>query len=159
LDYRWLFFLHIGSVLVFMLAHGVHVTVAWKKRTVADPAANLALFGALSSSSSLRISMAAVLITGLLWTAVLGIWTQLWIWLSLVVLAAIWLSMWRWGGQFYNLIESTAERAIAATGTAAEGAARAEFDRARFSWLVPAMIVVGIGGVAVILWLMVFRPT
>ena len=35
---------------------------------------------------------------------------------------------------------------------------RPAFDQARLSWRVPAMTVAGIGGVAVILWLMVFRP-
>lgn len=156
--YRWLLFLHIGSVLVFMLAHGVQVMVTWKKRWVADPATNLALFDALPSGWPLRVAMAAVVISGLLLTAVLNVWTQLWIWLSLGALAAIWLTMWRWGAAFYNLIEATAVRAIAAVGTPDEAAARAEFDRARFSWLVPAMTAVGIGGVALILWLMVFRP-
>lgn len=156
--YQLLLFLHIGSVLVFMLAHGVQVTVTWKKRWVADPASNLALFEALPSGWPLRASMAAVVITGVLLAALLNVWTQLWLWLSLGVLALIWLTMWRWGGAFYDLIGDTAERAVAATGTAEEASARTAFDSARRSWLVPAMTVVGIGGVALILWLMIFRP-
>jgi hypothetical protein len=158
MEYRWLLFVHIGAVLVFMLAHGVHVAVSWKKRWVADPASNLALFEALTGLWPLRVAMATVIVSGLLLTALLNIWTQLWIWLSLAVLVAIWLAMWLWSRAFYNLIQETAERAIATVGTPEEAVARAEFDHARFSWLVPAMTVVGIGGVAVVLWLMVFRP-
>jgi hypothetical protein len=159
MEYRWLLFIHIGAVLVFMLAHGVHVAVTWKKRWVADPATNLTLFEALTNSLPLRAAMAAMIVSGLLLTAALNLWSQPWIWLSLAILAAIWLTMWRWGGEFYNLIQETAERAIATVGTPGEATARAEFDRARFSWLVPAMTVVGIGGVALVLWLMIFRPT
>ena len=158
MEYRWLLFLHVGAVLVFMLAHGVQVTVTWKKRWVADPATSLALFEALPSGWPLRASMAGVVITGVLLVAVLNSWSQLWIWLSLAVLAVIWLTMWRWGAAFYDLIGQAAEGAIAATGTAEEAAARAAFDRARLSWLVPAMTVVGMGGITLILWLMVFRP-
>jgi len=72
-----------------MLAHGVQVAVTWKKRSVADPATNLALFEVMPSSWPLRVSMAAVVVTGLLLTGVLGIWTKLWIWVSLGVVAAI----------------------------------------------------------------------
>lgn len=67
--------------------------------------------------------------------------------------------MWRWGGGYSNLMQGTAERAIAASGTPEEPAALAEFQKARLSWYTPAMTIVGIGGIGVILWLMVFRPT
>lgn len=158
MTYQWLLFLHVGSVLVFMLAHGVQVVVTWKKRTEADPAQNLALFLPLPDVRWLRYSYGAVIVTGLTLVALLNIWTSAWIWISLALLGLIWLSMYRWGGEYYNTTEQTAEALIAATGTAAEASAREAFDRARLSWLVPAMTVAGIGGVAVVLWLMVFRP-
>lgn len=73
---RWLLFLHIGAVLVFMLVHGVQVMVTWKKRWEEDPARNLALFEALPNVWPLRWAAAAVVITGLLLVTFLGIWTQ-----------------------------------------------------------------------------------
>lgn len=156
--YPWLIFVHVGSVLVFMLLHGVQVAVTWKKRWEPDPARNLALFNALPSSTPQRISMAVVVVSGIALVALLGIWPKLWVWASLALLVAIWLAMWRWGADYYNLTEQTAEAAVAAIGTSDESTARAAFDRARLSRLVPAMTVVGIGGTAVILWLMVFKP-
>jgi hypothetical protein len=158
MDYRWLVFLHVGAVLVFMLAHGVQVVVTWKKRWEADPAQNLALFGPLPDVRWLRYSALAVVATGLIATANSNAWMQVWIWLSLGLLVAIWVLMYFWGGAYYNITERAAESAIAASGTADELAARAQFDRARHSWLVPAMTIVGVGGVAIILWLMVFKP-
>jgi hypothetical protein len=156
--YQWLIFLHVGSVLVFMLLHGVQVVVTWKKRWETDPARNMALFEALPSSMPLRISLAAVVVSGIALVALLDIWTRVWVWASLVLLAVIWLAMWRWGAGYYDAMAQTSEAAIAAAGTADEPTARAGFDRARLSQSVPAMTVVGIGGTAVILWLMVFKP-
>lgn len=157
--YQWLVFLHVGSVLVFMLLHGVQVTVTWKKRWEPDPTRNQALFEALPNGvRTLRLPIIAVVATGLVLVAFLGIWTQWWIWLTLVILVAIWLTMWRWGGGYYNLIQAAADRAIAAAGTPDESSSLAAFEKARLDWRTPAMTIVGVGGIAAILWLMVFRP-
>lgn len=158
MDYRWLVFLHVGAVLIFMLAHGVQVVVTWKKRWEADPAQNLALFGPLPDVRWLRYAGLAVVITGLIATAYANLWMQAWIWMSLGLLVGIWALMYFWGGAYYNLTERTAEAALAAVGTASAADAGLAFDRARHSWLVPAMTVVGLGGVALILWLMIFKP-
>jgi hypothetical protein len=158
IDYRWLLFLHVGSVLVFMLAHGVQVTAAWKMRWEADPAEIGSLFAPLPLTRWLRYTLLGVLITGVVLVAFLNIWTSAWIWLSLGLLAVIWALMYVWGGAFLTAIEETCQAAVEAAGTSSEADARAAFDRARRSWLVPAMTVVGLGGVGVILWLMIFKP-
>jgi hypothetical protein len=158
MDSRWLLFLHIGAVLALMLAHGVHVTASWKKRWEADPTRQLALFDPLTDARWLRLGMGAVIGSGLLSVWALDIWTQRWPWLSLAVLVLLWLLMYRWGGAYYNATEMTAEALLAAQGTDNAAAARRAFDQARQSWLVPAMTVLGLGALAFILWLMVFRP-
>jgi hypothetical protein len=156
--YQWLLFLHVGSVLAFMLVHGVHVTVTWRKRWEADPTRNQALFDALTSVWPVRWAGAAVLTSGFALVLLLGLWTRVWIWLSLALLAVVWIVMWRWGAGYYNAIQEAADRAIAARGTPDEGVATAIFNAERLSWKVPAMTIVGLGGIAAILWLMVFKP-
>ena len=156
--HNWLLFLHIGSVLVFMLAHGVQVTVTWRKRWQADPQLNQALFDALPSVMPLRITGAAVVLSGVLLVILDNRWGQWWVWLSLALLVVIWLAMWRWGAGYYNDIQAASEAALAARDTPHEATALAAFNVARLSWRTPAMTIVGIGGVAVILWLMIFRP-
>lgn len=156
--YQWLLYLHIGTVLAFMLAHGVQVTVIWKQRTEKDPARNLALFEALPSSRLLRVAMSAVVISGLALVVLLSLWSRAWIWLSLGLLAAIWLTMWIWGGTYYSLIESAATSAIEAKGSPQEDKTLADFNRARLSWYPIGMAIVGPVGLAAILWLMVFKP-
>jgi hypothetical protein len=156
--FQWLLFVHIGSVLAFMLVHGVHVTVTWRKRWETDPERNQALFEALTNAWPIRWAGAAVVLSGFALVALVGLWTQAWVWLSLGVLVVIWLTMWRWGGGYYNAIEGASERAIAARGTPDEGQAMAAFNIERLSWRVPAMTVVGLGGIAAVLWLMIFKP-
>jgi hypothetical protein len=156
--YQWLLFLHIGSVLAFMLVHGVHVTVTWRKRWEVDPERNQALFEALTSVWPVRWAGAAVVLSGLALVFLLDLWNRAWIWLSLALLVVLWLSMWRWGGDYYNSIQAASERAIAARGTADEGEAMAAFNVERLSWKVPAMTRVGLLGIAAILWLMIFKP-
>jgi hypothetical protein len=156
--YQWLLFLHIGSVLAFMLAHGVQVTVTWRKRWESDPTRNLALFEVLPNVWPLRWAALAVVASGLALVFLLGLWNRAWIWLALAGFIVIWLTMWRWGGWYYNTMQETAERAIASAGTPDEAAAVGAFEVARMSWRVPAMTVVGLGGIAAILWLMIFKP-
>lgn len=156
--YQWLLFLHVGSVLAFMLAHGVQVIVTWRMRWQEDPRLIAALFEPLPSMRPLRLSMVAIFVTGVLLMAELGAWTRWWIWLSIAVLALIWVLMWQWGGAYYGSISQAAEAAVAAKGNPGEPAALAEFHVVRKSWRVPALTVVGLGGLAAILWLMIFRP-
>ena len=92
----------------------------------------------------------------LVWS--LSLWDRWWVWLSMAILAAIWLAMYRFGGAYYGLIEDTATRAIAARGTDDEGPTLAAFAAARLSWTPAALAAVGLGGIAAILWLMIFRP-
>jgi hypothetical protein len=156
--YSWLLFLHIGSVLAFMLIHGVQVTVTWKMRREADPARMVQLFDALPSTLPLRWAVLAIFITGFALVVFRNLWFAAWIWVSLGTLAAIWLAMYRWGGEYYTEIENEVTPLMDAADEIAVAEKRAAFDRARLSWRVPAMTIVGIAGVAVILWLMVFRP-
>jgi hypothetical protein len=155
---QWLLFLHVASVLAFLLGHGVQVGVMWRQRQEADPRRNLALFEVLPSSLPLRILGAGVVFSGLLLTAAMSLWGRAWIWLSIVALAAIWVVMWRYGGQYYNALETAGARTIEAEGTADAQSARAAWDRARLGPEPAILTIVGLGGLLAILWLMMFRP-
>lgn len=157
--YEWVVFLHVASVLGFMLGHGVQVTAMWQLRWEADPDKSLALLNSVPNVGSVRILLGLVVLTGAL-AGILGSWWgQVWIWLSLVILALISVAMWRWGGPYYGLVEEAATRAIAAGLEPAElAAAQRGLDAARYSWHTLGMTVIGLGGTAVVLWLMMFKP-
>ena len=155
---RWLLYLHVASVLGFMLVHGASVQVMWKLRWEPDPERSLHLFDPLSDVRPLRALLVAVIVTGLASGWVGGWWRQWWPWLSLVVLGVIAWAMYRYGAGFYGLIEGAATDAVAARGGPDAAAKQAAFEVARRAWHPIGMTVVGLGGVAVILWLMLFKP-
>ena len=154
----WFRFLHVAAVMAFMLVHGVHIFVIWKQRAEPDPARNLALFEALPSVAAIRAVAGAVVVTGLLLVASLSLWAMWWIWLSIGTLGAVWLLMFRFGAAYYIVIEDAANRAIEAKGTPGESAALANFTKARHSRHALGISAVGFGGLAAILWLMIFKP-
>ncbi len=89
--YQWLVFLHVASVLLFMLAHGAQITVMWKQRWEPDPERSLALFESLPGLSLLRLAGLAVIASGLLLVFTLSLWARWWVWLSVLLLGAVWL--------------------------------------------------------------------
>ena len=157
--YEWLILLHVAAVLAFMLAHGVHISAMWRMRAEPDPVVSSTLLNVVPSAVVLRILLAVIVGTGVLAGFMGSWWTRGWIWTSLAVLVVIWVAMWRYAGAYYGLVEDAAARAIEARGSdATDATAQREFDAARRGWQTMAMTVVGFGGVAVILWLMMFKP-
>jgi hypothetical protein len=156
--YPWLLFLHIGAVILFALAHGVHVVIMWRWREAEDPAFGLTLFNGLPGARLTRIFLLAVVATGLLLAVLADSWGDLWMWLSLAVLAGIWLAMWRWGAGYFGLVQQAAERAVEERGGGTSGAALEAYRAARLGWQPRAMMAVGIGGLGLVLWLMIFKP-
>jgi hypothetical protein len=157
--YQWLIFLHVAAVLAFMLAHGVHVAAMWAMRAEQDPERSLTLFNPVPSVTMLRVLLAVVVASGVVAGFMGSWWGRGWIWASLLVLTVIAVFMWRFGSGFYGLIQEAAERAVAARSSEpADPAAQAAFDVARRSWHTAGVSVVGLGGLAILLWLMMFKP-
>src|SRR4029077_3098039 len=112
--YPWVVFVHVASVLAFMLAHGVHVTAMWAFRRETDPERALTFFNDLPKATGLRLLLAAVVVSGAT-AGFLGSWWGMgWIWASLFLLAGIAVAMWRFGGGYFGLVQEAAEAAIAA---------------------------------------------
>lgn len=157
--YQWLLFLHLGAVFAFMMAHGIHVTIMWKWRYEADPEHGLTLFNGVPEIHLTRLLIATVVGSGLILGFVGGWWRQWWMWLALALLLAIWGAMYRWGGGFFSLVQGAAERAVEERRSGSGSTAAMEAYRAtRLGWQPVGMMALGIGGLAVILWLMIFKP-
>lgn len=125
----------------------------------ARPERGLTLFNGVPEITLTRILVSAVIATGLLAGVVGGWWRQWWMWLAFVLLLGIWAAMYRWSGPFFNLVQGAAERAIEerASGSSATTAMEA-YDVARRAWHPLGMTAIGVGGLAIILWLMIFKP-
>jgi hypothetical protein len=157
--YDWVVFVHVASILAFMLAHGVHVTAMWAMRREPDPERMLTFFNDLPKTTGLRALLAVVVLSGAIAGFMGGWWGSGWIWLSLALLACIAIGMWWFGGTFYGLVGAAAEAALAArTADPSNPGPQAAYDAARRGWQTIGMSVLGLGGLAVILWLMMFKP-
>ena len=157
--YEWLIFLHIAAVLAFMLAHGSHVAAMWRMRAEADPEVSLTLFNTLSSPLPLRILLGVIVGSGVLAGFMGSWWSRGWMWASLITLVAISVAMWRYGGGYYGLVQDAATRALEARASEPpDPAPQLAFDAVRGSWHTIGVSVIGIGGLALILWLMMFKP-
>ena len=156
---EWVVVLHVAAVLAFMLAHGVHVAAMWAMRAEPDPERALTMFNPVPSATTLRVLLAVIVASGVLAGFMGSWWDRGWIWTSLGLLLGISVFMWRFGGGFYGLLQAAAEQAVAArTSGAPDPQAQAAFDAVRGGWHTVGVSVVGLGGLAIILWLMMFKP-
>ena len=157
--YQWIVFAHVASVLAFMLAHGVHMTAMWAMRGETDPERMLTFFNFLPTARGLRVLLAIVVLSGAT-AGFMGSWLASgWLWTSLALLAVIAVAMWRLGGEYFSLVEEAAGAAVAARiADPSNRGPQDAYAAARRSWQTPALSVIGLGGLAVILWLMMFKP-
>lgn len=157
--YRWWKLVHIAAGFFFALSHGASVTMLFRLRRERDRERIrwlLQLSG--TTARSMYVSLAVVVVAGILaaerlYTA--NWWKQRWMWLSLAVLVAVLLLMLAIARPYYKGIAE-------AVGLRPSGAPRVhdeDLDLRLASarpWVVAAL---GAGGLAGILYLMVFQPT
>jgi hypothetical protein len=161
-------FAHVASVFGFLLAHGVSIGVLFKlpgERKLERIRALLDL-----SKRSIAWTYAFLLLLGVTGFAAAYIgdwWRQGWVWASAALLILIALAMDWIGDPYYDrlrvalgLEEPKAKKnAPAPPGplleTPADEQALVRLLRSPRSWL---LALVGIGGLATILWLMLFKP-
>lgn len=160
--YNWLVFLHVVGVLSFMLAHGVSVSVAFALRHERHTERVRALLELSANSYGLMyISLLVILVSGVIVTFLGGYWNRGWIWISLILLIAISAAMGALGGRFYSEARKAAGLPYHEQGKAfpAQPARSPEEVEAVLAKANPILLaVIGLGGLLVIVWLMMFKP-
>ncbi|MEP7158158.1 MAG: hypothetical protein ABI797_01905 [Chloroflexota bacterium] len=158
----WIVFIHIVGVFAFLLAHGVSAGVLLRLRSERDPAAVRTLLD-LSRRSMLVMGIGALvwLVAGILAGFSGNYWTtgRYWIWASLIIAFVIFGVMTPFG-RFYL------DRVRAAVGidpkTGAIDASKpvdaAALDSAINSGKPMLLATIGFGGLAVLAYLMMFKP-
>lgn len=157
--YRWLVFVHIASVLTFFLAHGVAASVALRLRKERDPARVRALLEVSSAGVGATMGLALlVAIASGVWAGFAGdFWGYGWIWASLVLLVVV-------GGLMTPMGTLPLGRIRAAAGIARGKAADVpvadpvELERLTASYNPIPIAALGITGLLLITWLMMFKP-
>ena len=161
--YPWVVYIHVLGAFIFMLAHGASFMVVFKLRGERDLERIKALLELSTYSLNLRYASLGVLFLAGIIAGFMGNWCgKLWIWSALGLLIAIMVAMYYLGSAYYNqqvrksvglpyFIGSKAQLAT-------DPASPEEIARLLSSSRPVLLTVIGIGGIALILWLMLFKP-
>jgi plastocyanin len=154
--YQWWVFVHLLGVFGFLIAHGVSIAVTFRLRKERDPRRVSDLLQL--SSSTIRafyVSLLVLLLGGVVAGFMQDWWAQGWIWAALIVLIVASLAMALMARPYYGRVRLVA-RAMAGGSTAVSDE---QFDQVLRSSR-PALIMgIGLAALAVILYLMVLKPT
>lgn len=161
----WVNLLHVLSAMAFIFVHGGAALVAFKLREERDPARIQALLEFVSAYLGWGwIALAAVLVSGVVAGLTLGWWTsgQLWIWASLGVFLAVAALMTPTATAYLNEVR----HAVGLPTYADERkklpppppAAPEELERVLRSPRPMQAAIIGLGGIAILTWLMMMKP-
>jgi hypothetical protein len=161
--YQWIVFVHIGSALVFMLSHGASASVAFRLRKERDENRIRALLDISAASYlGLSLSLLAVLGSGVA-LGILGGWWQLaWFWTSLALFFAITFVMTPMMAVPYNKLRVALGVDLPMgrkwLGPDEDRPKPEDVEDILASAYPVAAAWIGVVGILVILWLMVFKP-
>jgi len=157
--YNWLVFLHVFFAFLFILAHGPHVIAMLKFRVEPDPERSMTFFNTTPDIKYVRYFYLTTSVFGFAAAFATTWWKQGWVWLSALVFMIVTYAMYKYGGGYFGMIQDAAISLIEAKKNNTNlPAAQKQFDQARNAPNVIIVSIVGILGLAIILWLMRFKP-
>lgn len=162
----WIVFIHIVGVFAFLLAHGVSAGVMLRLRSERDPAAVRTLVDLSRRSMGIMavgalVWLVAGILAGFSGNGGAGYWTtgRYWIWASLVIAFAIITLMTPFGRLYLNKVRAAVgidPKTGAIDATAPVDAA--QLDAAINSGRPLLLAAIGFVGLAVLAYLMMFKP-
>jgi len=142
--YQWIVFIHIASVLGLLLVHPV--TVAFHLKEERNDTRIRELLEVSEAASTLRwVFFGLTIASGLVLGFMGSFWGSTWIWAALVIFVAIGLVMNLYGGRTIDRIADTRDDA--------------EMERLLTRFRPGILAVTGTGGLLLVLYLMLFKPT
>jgi plastocyanin len=154
--YQWWVFVHLVGVFGFLLAHGVSVMVLFRLRVERDPrTVNDLLQLSATSIRGFYGSLVLLLLGGIVAGFLGHLWAYGWIWAAIIVLVATSLAMYGMARPYYERVRLVA-RALSEGSTAVT---TEQFDGVLKSRRPVGVAVIGMVGLLVILYLMLFKPT
>jgi 4-hydroxybenzoate polyprenyltransferase len=142
--YQWIVFIHIASVMGLLLVHPV--TVAFHLKQERNDTRIRELLEVSEAASNLRWAFFGTTIASGVLLGLMGSWWgSAWIWAALVIFVAIGLVMNLYGGRTIDRIADTRDDA--------------EMERLLTRFRPGVLAITGTGGLLLILYLMLFKPT
>jgi hypothetical protein len=158
----WLIFLHTLSAITFFLAHGTSMAMAFQIRKETDFARIRAMLDL--SESTLITSMIAFLVmgvSGLVMPFFLKLWGKGWIWVSIILMFAVFLQMVIMNEKRYKILRKLVglpyrqgNKILPAEPPASAVDVEAHIKKMN----VNELVIVGYVIPMIVLWLMVFKP-
>ncbi|OGO27955.1 MAG: hypothetical protein A2Z16_13935 [Chloroflexi bacterium RBG_16_54_18] len=162
--YNWLVYLHVFAAIVFFYSHGASGLVALRLRTERDLVRMRAMMETYASNVGFGLlygSLLLLLVTGIISGFIAKWWHMAWIWISLGLLIAITVAMYAIGTGYYTQVRKAIGMEFM-EGSKPHPPLPPESPEVIAAFLAksPAMLLftIGFGGLAVILWLMMFKP-
>lgn len=160
---QWIVWLHVVSALSYMAVHGISLGVAFKIKNERERE-RIKILLDLSSTyrTALYVLLLLVLGTGTLLGFTRGWWmNSLWIWVALGVFTAMFVAMISYSKSFFQqlriglgLMEPEKKERQATSPPLTDEALHTLLA----TWNPWISVLIGIGGVAVLVWLMMFKP-
>lgn len=156
MPYEWVKYLHIASAIGFVAVHGVSIAVLYTVRKERDRKRIVAALDASGrTATAMYITLGAIVGTGLWLGALRHLWFEKrWYWLTLIVLAATTGAMLAVAKPFTARIRAACE--MRPTGVPRKS--DEELSEILGSGRVHTITLIGVVSLALILYLMVFRP-
>lgn len=162
--YHWLVYIHVLATFAFLLTHGVSSVVALRLRRQHDAPVARAWLELNASGGFVAVfygSLLTLLVSGIISGFLGDWWGQGWIWLSLVLLIAIIVSMFLIGSRHYSRVRQALGMAWfdgRKEHPPGEPLSAEEIEALLVKAPAVTLAIIGFGGIAVILWLMMFKP-
>ena len=154
--HRWWVFLHVAGVFAFLMAHGVSAYVTFKLRGERDPSRVSHLLELSASSVGVMWNSIGVLLLGGVLAGFTGhFWGQAWIWVAIGVFVIVIVAMYALGTTWAARLRTIS----AAMSEGTEAVSSQQFEEILRSRRPYTIAGVGFVGLAVLLWLMLFKPT
>jgi hypothetical protein len=160
--YRWLVFLHILSSFVFFMAHGVSALMAFRLKRETKPERMRAILDFSNFALPVMYWSLMVLVLAGIGAGIMGNWFSMgWIWAAIVLLVVIWIGMVIYAMKYYAPVRKALGMPYRTRQGDQEPSAPA--SESQIGAVVQATNPVLLGGIslvliAVILWLMMFKP-
>lgn len=160
--YRLIVFLHVGGVFLFLMAHGASVNVAFALRHERSADRIRALLDlSVWSYIGMYFGLLLLLVMGILAGFMGNHWGRGWIWAAIVLFVALLIFMGVYGSLYYGKVRSAVGlQPYRRTDQVPLGSVASDQDLALLlsSNRPIVLTAVGLGGLLVILWLMIFKP-
>jgi hypothetical protein len=154
--------IHVLAALAFVLAHGTSAAVSLRLRTLRDRATIVAYLDLSERTmGATYVALLVVFVGGIISGIAGGYWTsgRLWLWASLAIFLGIAFEMsfvrWRYLLRVRNALGIAPDQRA---GKGPPPASDEELAAALDSRLPVVNIVVGVGGIAILVWLMMMKP-